>query len=149
MCDFKVTATLILTAALASTTANAEIYKWTDDDGNVHYTDTPMIASSQRVNIDSKATDNAQVTAQVQARLERQAVASTATAQTGLTAAEMRAEKQARSEKCSKYRERLTRYVQTRHLYREDENGERVYLDESEMDQARSKVEGQVQEYCN
>ena len=148
---FSTTAMLILSVALAGAATASEIYKWTDDDGNVHYTDKPVDQSSERLDMVSKGTDNANVQTQVQARHDRQAPAAEAAANdpAGPTAEELRAEAKERSEKCSMYRERLTRFVQTRHLYREDENGERVYLDESEMHQAREKVEGQIKEYCN
>jgi hypothetical protein len=36
----------------------------------------------------------------------------------------------------------------SRRLYREDENGERVYLDEAQMQSARDRVQSQVEEYC-
>jgi hypothetical protein len=39
---------LVLIAALAAMPANAELYKWVDADGNVHYTDTPPPASAKK-----------------------------------------------------------------------------------------------------
>lgn len=39
---------LMLTAALAVTPAGAELYKWTDADGNVHYTDTPPPSGARK-----------------------------------------------------------------------------------------------------
>jgi hypothetical protein len=47
------------------------------------------------------------------------------------------------------YQERMTRFVQSRHLYREGENGERVFLDESEKSAAEQNVQDQIAEYCN
>ena len=47
------------------------------------------------------------------------------------------------------YKQRLTRFVQSRRLYKEDENGERVYLDDEETQAAREKTQQQVQEFCN
>ena len=47
--------TLILAASLAMTTAaHAEVYKWVDEDGNVHFTDTPPPKQkTEEVKIDS------------------------------------------------------------------------------------------------
>jgi len=147
----SLTAVLILSAGLASNAAASEIYKWTDADGNVHYTDKPMDPSYEHLAIASRPTDNASVQAQTQARLERQATAAeeAANAPAGPTRDELRAEAKERAEKCSLYRERMTRFVQSRHLYREGENGERVYLDESEKTAAEQKVQDQIKEYCN
>ena len=42
----------------------------------------------------------------------------------------------------------MQRFVTSRRLYREDEAGERVYLDEAETQAARQRVEDQISEYC-
>ena len=148
---FKITATLILSVAMASAATASEIYRWTDEDGNVHYTDKPVEPSSERMNIASRSTDNSAVQAQTQARLDSNAAAAEAAANepAGPTPEELRAEKKQRAEQCTKYRERLTRFVQSRHLYREDENGERTYLDEAETQKTRNKAEENVREYCD
>ena len=71
----SLTAVLILSAGLASTAGASEIYKWTDAEGNVHYTDKPMDPSFQQLAMVSRPTDNARVQAQTQTRLDRQAAA--------------------------------------------------------------------------
>ena len=145
------TATLILSVALASAATASEIYKWTDEDGNVHYTDTPVDGSSERLNIVSRSTDNDRVQTQTQARLDRQSAAAEAAANApaGPTQEELRAEKKERAEKCSMYRARLTKFTQSRRIYREDEYGEREYLDEAETQKTRDKAEEMVREYCD
>ena len=57
----------------------------------------------------------------------------------------------ARKEKeaeCERSREALERVVSRRRLYRMDENGERVYLDDDEIDKARSLARERVDENC-
>jgi hypothetical protein len=39
--------------------------------------------------------------------------------------------------------------LQSRRLYRTDENGERVYLDEAQRQEARQKAEKQITEFCS
>ncbi len=145
------TAVMVLAASLASNAAASDIYKWTDENGNVNYTDKPMGPSSDPIDITSRSTDNAGVQAQTQARLDRQAAAAeeAAKAPAGPTRDELRAEARERADKCNMYQERMTRFAQSRVLYREDKNGERVYLDESEKSAAEQKVQDQVAEYCN
>lgn len=145
------TATLILSVALASAATASEIYKWTDEDGNVHYTDTPVNESSERLNIASRSTDNDRVQSQTQARFDRQSTAAEAAANApaGPTQEELRAEKKERDEKCSMYQARLTKFTQSRRIYREDEYGEREYLDEAETQKTRDKAEEMVREYCD
>lgn len=141
---------LVATIATVSLASASEIYKWTDEDGNVHYTDTPQGDPSERLDIQSRATDNITVAQQTQARLDRQTAhqEELANAPQGQTPEELRAEKQNRAEQCSMYQQRLTKYSQSRHLYKEGADGEREYLDEAEMATAHEKVQEQIKEYC-
>jgi hypothetical protein len=143
---------LTLAAAAAGTAVAGDIFKWTDEDGNVHFGDRPEGEDPERLAIQSKPTDPAHVQAMVQARADAAAKAAeeqAAAAPQGPSPEELQAQADARAEKCSKYREQLQRFVQSRRLYRQDENGERVYLDEEETQAARERVENQVQEFCS
>ena len=148
---------LFLAACLAVTATGAvfagEIYKWTDADGNAHFGDRPSgAATEERLAISSNPTDPERVRAIVQARNDARAernVQEAAAAQAEPTAEEVRAQEAERKEKCNTYKERLQKFVTSRRLYREDENGERVYLDEEETLAARARVQEQVVEYCN
>lgn len=143
---------LMLVLFAASTTAVGQIYKWTDEDGNVHFADKPVGEEAEKVAIQSKRTNADRVQAEQQARVAASAKAAeeeAAAAPTGPTADEMQARAEERAQKCDMYRERMARFVRSRRIYREDENGERVYMTEEEMQAAREQVENQVQEYCN
>jgi hypothetical protein len=144
---------LIIVALSVSGIALAnDIYKWTDDDGNVHYGDRPSgDASEERVAISSRPTDPGQVQARVQSGHERDVATpeEVAAASTGPSEEELQAQAKERAQKCETYKARLQKFVTSRRLYRQDENGERVYLDEEQAQAARERVENQVQEYCN
>lgn len=135
-------------------TAN-EIYKWTDEDGNVYYGDRPSGASTEeRLGITYQPTDNSVVEKRVQSRLDAQTArheAESVAAAKKAEADENAAAEQARKERCDRARARLNTYVQgqDRRLYRTDENGERVYLDDAERAQARTDAEKQVTEFCS
>ena len=142
---------LALVLISASATAVGQIYKWTDEEGNVQYGDKPVGEDTERVAIQSRRTNPERVQSQVQARADAAAKAAeeeAAAAPAGPTAEELQARLDERAKKCDTYRERLQRFVRSRRIYREDENGERVYMTEEEMQEAREKVEKQVQEYC-
>lgn len=146
-----ISAVLMSTAIVALAAGASEIYRYTDENGNVHYTDTPMGEPSERLDIQSRRTDRAAVEAQLQARLDRKAKADEAAAAAEADAPsreEVLADRKERQEKCATYRERLTRLVQNRRIYREDENGERDYLDEDQMAQVRADAQAKVEEYC-
>ena len=142
---------IIAIAATASTAAIADdIYKSTDAEGNVHYEDRPTgDPGEERLTLSFKRTDRNAI--QQRARTQQESLsARREKAEEGKrTAAEQKAEAEERNQKCDRYRGQLQTMVQSRRLYREDENGERVYLDESERQEARTRVEELIGENCN
>ncbi len=144
--------TMMLAVSAAGMAFASDIYKRTDEQGNVHYGDRPTgDASEERLAISSRPTDPSRVQTQVQADYEARAAAKEAAASVpaGPSSEELQAQALERREKCATYKARLQKFVNSRRLYRQDENGERVYLDEDETQAARELVENQVAEYCS
>jgi len=142
---------LMLAVTVAGGAVAGDIYKWTDEEGNVHFGDRPLGEDPERLSIQSKPTDSARVDAMVQARASAAAKAAeeeAAATPEGPSPEELQAQADAREQKCDSYRAQLQKYITSRRLYREDESGERVYLDEAETLAARERVENQVQEFC-
>jgi hypothetical protein len=146
---------LLITVAAALVTGGtavaSDIYKWTDREGNVHYEDRPIADTPvERLDIVSRNTDNSAVQARMTANREARAAARQVASEAPATMSkeELRAEQEKRQEQCQTYRDRLESFLRSQRLYREDESGERQYLDESEMMAARTRVEGQIKEYC-
>jgi len=142
---------LMLAVTTAGTAVAGDIFKWTDEDGNVHFGDRPLGEDPEKVAIQSRPTNPERVQATVQSRANAAAKAAeeeAAATPAGPSLEELQAQADERAEKCDKYREQLQRFVRSRRLYREDESGERVYLDEDEMQAARERVENQVQDFC-
>ena len=144
--------TATLAALLASGIAVAgEIYKWTDDDGNVHYEDRPTGDTEiERLDIVTKNTDNSLVQANLDANREaRDAARQVASeAPPEMTRDEILAEQQKRKDECQRYRDRLQEFLRSQRLYEEDEAGNRSYLSDEDMMAARTRVQDQIQEYC-
>lgn len=146
---------ILLSVVFASDVDASDIYKWTDEDGNVHYGDRPVGAlsgSAETVALTSQRTNPEAVQARVEARQERQETRSearTAAAEAEALEAEQRAAAEQKAEQCSQYRARLETYATSRRLYKLDDNGERVYLDNSQMQTARSDLQKRIQENCS
>lgn len=145
---------LVFTLSIAATGTlyGNSIFKWTDEDGNVHYSDLPTgAAGEERLEITSRPTDRARVQAEMQAQVDAQVLKAqeAATAPQGPTPEQLHAETLERKEKCNMYRDRQTRFLENRRIYRMDENGERVYYDEEEMQAARDNVRDMVAKYCS
>jgi hypothetical protein len=140
-----------LSMAATGTLFASEIYKWTDEEGNVHYSDLPTgAAGEEHLAIRSRPTDPARVQAEAQARVDDRTLIAEkeANAPQGPTPEELRAEARERQETCNKYRDRQTKFTENRRIYKMDENGERVYYDEEEMRAARAGVDDLVEKYC-
>jgi catalase len=103
------------------------------------------------MNITYTGTSSATVTAQVKRRenyMEALDEARKETASQREAEAQARTEMEQRAAKCQEHRARLESYLQSRRLYRENDAGEREYLDEEQVLEARRKVEEAIQENC-
>ncbi|MDH3333059.1 MAG: DUF4124 domain-containing protein [Gammaproteobacteria bacterium] len=138
---------------IASGAVANEIYKWTDENGNVHYEDRPSgAATEERLQMTYNRTSSSAVHQRVQARVDARTAreeAKTAAEASEKEAAENAAIAAERAQKCDKSRARLESYLQARRVYRTDDNGERVYLDEDQRQEARKKAEEQISEFCS
>lgn len=150
---------LCMVVAVGGNAIASDIYKWTDAAGDVHYGDRPSEdIEAERLDIKSRPTDRTQLASvsrpsndfRRQAPLVAPGADDPAPPEaTGPSPEELRAAAQERAKKCDQYKERLQTFVQSRRLYRQDENGERVYLNEEETQSARAKTQEKVEEYCN
>lgn len=143
--------TFALSIAASGMVSAGDIFKWTDEEGNVHFSDKPAGESDvERLDIQSRPTNPTRVQAEVQAQIDARAQVAEeeASAPQGPTAEELLAAARQREERCQKYTRRQAEFTNNRRIYRLDENGERVYYDEAEMAVARAEVDGLVEKYC-
>ena len=148
-----IAAVAALVLSVGGTAVAEDIYKWIDEDGSVHYEDRPSGAvSEQRIQMTYNRTSNNAVQSRVNSFNESQQVrrdAGKAADEEKSATAEKRAEKEQRQQKCVDTRAQLKRMLEARRLYREDADGERVYLDDDGREEAREHAEELITEYCN
>ena len=154
MKNFRIPVAIACAALLVSGPAAAgEIYKWVDEDGNVHYEDRPSgMPTEERLALNYRRTDSGAVQQRVAARHDREASRAEARSQAEAAkqeAAENAAAAEERKQACERARARLETYLQSPRLYRTDADGERVYLDDEQRQEARRKAEEQVTEFCS
>lgn len=150
------TACLLLTALIGASAVASEttVYMWVDEDGVPQYTDRPPDdADVHPTRIQSRRTDPEAVQARVQqdrdlrqARAERRQQDEEAAAE---EAARRNETLQQRQANCEQARQKLETYENSRRLYRPLPNGEREYLTDEELDQARAQARAQVREWCD
>jgi hypothetical protein len=138
----------LLLALLGTAAHGADVYRTTAPDGTVSYSDRPQGADSEFV---FSATPRGPRTAP--AAQTGQTAGATApeapavpTLPDGPSAAELRAQRQ---KNCEIARERNDRYTVSRRLFRTNAAGEREYLDDAAVAEARAKAAADVQDWCD
>ena len=141
-------------ALLGTTAYGADVYRSTAPDGTVSFSDRPQGADAQYVTS----------TTPVTARPAANAPAPRANAGPGSAAAALPqapgnptlpegpssdALREQRTKNCEIARERLDRYNLSRRLFRTNAAGEREYLDDAAVADARAKAVSDVQDWCD
>ena len=158
---------LLITVAAAgmlvcSTVSASDIYRYVDENGNISYGDRPTgEPTEQRMAMVSQPTNNAAVQERYNARYGQAAEETTEETpevnggigdrlaeEEPMTRAQRVAAARERDAKCEKYRGQLETLVSARRLFRQDDNGERVYLEGDEVMQARAKAQDLITEHC-
>jgi hypothetical protein len=136
--------TLLGTAAYA-----ADVYRSTAPDGTVSYSDRPEGANAQFVFSATSPVPRAPAAGAPAAQPANAAAAPQApdlpTLPEGPSAAELREQRQ---KNCEIARERNDRYTLSRRLWRTNAAGEREYLDDAAVAEARTKAAADVQDWC-
>ena len=132
----------------------ADVYRSTAPDGTVSFSDRPQGADAQFV-IATRGTGHA-APAPAPASSSAEPAAATAAPEAAAppaplpddspTAAQLRQERQ---KNCEIARERQERYTLSRRLFRTNAAGEREYLDDAAIAEARAKAAADVQDWCS
>lgn len=138
---------LFVVFALLCAPAGAEVYTWTDAQGNVHYSDKP-VAGAQAVDVRSARTDPALIEAERRKAEEAQAAEAEAQQKAAEAEQESAAEAARRAGNCEKARVRLSAILGAQRPYRTSADGERHYLSSEEIDAEIREAEGGVAQWC-
>ena len=145
----SLTATVVAFGALP---ASADVYKYKDDQGNVLYTDKPATLPAERLNVQSQKTDTVAAQARVEADMKRMEEADSArkagSAQAGDQKGGQQLSAKDKAERCTKARERYDSYMASQRLYKQDEKGQRSYLSDKELADARATAKSAMDTLC-
>ena len=142
----------LLLALLGTTAYGADIYRTKAPDGTVIYSDLPLTADSEFVSSAAPRAPRGQTAGAPAARsssatstppVEAPAIP---TRGEGPSSAQLRAERQ---KNCEIARETQQRYTLSRRLFRTNAVGEREYLDDAAVAEARAKAAADVRDWCD
>ncbi|HEX7116142.1 MAG TPA: DUF4124 domain-containing protein [Steroidobacter sp.] len=143
---------MLAVAGLSAAQVLADVYKYTDKNGNVLYTDKPPTLPAERLDVQSQKTDIVAVQTRQQEEMKRlqeeearrqQAMADRASNQEA-----ERLNAKDKAERCAQARARYDRYMNSRKLYEPLPNGERRYLTSEELDAARASAKASMDVLC-
>jgi hypothetical protein len=137
----------------AVSVANADVFRWVDDHGGVHYSDQwvpgSQVIKSTRPHPASTAPA---APAPAKAASDTQKQGGTATKEQQQATQAMQQDKaKVREQQCKEAKERYDKVIVARRIYKNDEKGnpdERQYLSEEEADAYRVKARQEMEDFC-
>ncbi len=141
--------------SLFSLTVQAELHKWVDAEGKVHYSDTvpPEVSKTEAVsNVSGKGQAQAPVQYSTKGYAEREAELRKSR-QERAESAEKKAQKDAdtetRKRNCLAAQQNLRSLEEGARIFNYDANGERVYLDDAGREQRMAEVRKNISANCD
>lgn len=133
----------------------APVYKWVDEDGQVHYGSKPKDKNAKEIKIKNKHIDSGSSSKSLNAegradKLNR--FVNSLEAEKKLKADEKRKKKEQEDKniaRCNASRDQLKRYENSGSLYDLDEEGNRILLNKKQYDKAMRQARARVQKWCN
>ncbi|MBX9756138.1 MAG: DUF4124 domain-containing protein [Pseudomonadaceae bacterium] len=136
----------VLCALLLPGVVTAEIYRWTDANGQVHFGEAPQ-AGAVQIEVKPPVVQHDAAAAERQQRTER---FFDARRQEQQQASEKTREQQAKTaQECKQLRNQYAELDQGGTFYKVDAQGERQYYDEKQIDSARSLLKARLAQRCN
>lgn len=123
------------------------VYKWVDDEGNVHYSDRTNI-SAEKLKVDATRGSRDEVDERNEKRDRLLSVMQEERLEKKLAKAEADKNKAQRKAKCEKAQDNLKQYQTAGYLYRLDEQGNRHVLEGEEYTEAMKQANDEVKHWC-
>ena len=136
---------LWLVILLLPSLALAEVYRWTDANGRVHFGETPQ-AGAVQVEVKPQVIQRDAATAEREVRTERFFAARREEQQQADAISRQAQAKQAQD--CQRLRDSQAQLGQGGTFYKDDGKGGRSYYSDEEIDAARRRLSAQVAERC-
>lgn len=142
---------LLLVLPVAS---QAAVYKWIDDEGNVHYGDRPTESEpSVEMEVDDIVTvpsfgDRNDSMSREEMRERLLQSMEEDRLEKKQQREQQQALKQENRKKCNRYRDRMRHYQRASGIYRLDEDGNRVYMSDADRTKATKNLQKKINKYC-
>lgn len=146
----------IIISTFIFSTVNAEtVYKWVDEDGQVHYGSRPDNKDAKKIEIKNRYIDsgNSSAPLSAQERVDKQKQFLNALDAENKSISDEKRKKKEQAElkitRCNASRDQLRRYENSGALYDLDEKGNRILLNKKQYEQAMKQAQARVEKWCN
>lgn len=142
--------TIALLAIIFSSAANAEIFKWVDANGKVHYSDRKTSAQAQTLNVNTGTETLGHAGQDVEERLMQQQKYVNFLQSERVERKEKREEAQQEEDKkrklCAAMRDQLNGYDQSKYRWYEldEKSGERKFLSEEKIEAKKKQLNSEI-----
>ncbi len=134
-----------------TTTVNAGVYKWTDENGNVHFGDRPankneateLIYDTESKSGITNSSGNNKERARMTKELENDRKERESNRE------ERQVKKKKKQKRCKKAKKNVHFYQKTNRIYKYNSNGERIYYSDKDREVKIKKYKNQVAKYCH
>jgi len=140
--------------SMISVSASAQLYKWVDADGKVHYSDKAPPANAKqekKLNIRNEpapAPATAEQAAPAKSYVDQDLEYRKRKVEQEEARKKSEAEAETERQNCARAQEKLRLYEEAGRVYRMDEQGERQYLSDEGREQGLAEAREEVAKYC-
>ena len=133
----------------------ASVYKWVDEDGQVHYGSKPKHENAKQIEIKNRYIDSGNVPPPLSAqdRVDKQKKFINALDAENKSISDAKRKKQEEEERrvtrCNASRDQLKRAENASALYDLDEKGNRILLNKTQYELAMAQARARVEKWCN
>jgi len=131
--------------------AQAGIYKWVDDSGNVHYGDRAPAGDSRQIDVDTRPSSDRDEAVEAQRREKRRRLLDAFAkerADKQAMEAKRRQEKKEHEQHCLEMRDHLRRMLEAGYLYETDEAGNKTIYSAERRRSATQTYQEIIGKYC-
>ncbi|HEY6481954.1 MAG TPA: DUF4124 domain-containing protein [Steroidobacteraceae bacterium] len=149
---FRTIAIGTLIFGITATVAVADVYRWVDEHGSVHYSDE-WVPGSQLIKSTRPRPPGAEQDAPHRPSEQRQLTAATDRASTQIVQenaakAVQQDVAKVRDQQCKEAKERYAKSIQARRIFKTGADGQREYMPDEEADAYRVRARTDVQDAC-
>ena len=146
---------ILVMALMLNTVDAASVYKWVDEDGQVHYGSRPKHEDAKEIEIKNRYIDsgNSPLPLSTQQRVDKQKRFINAMDAENKSISDEKRKKKEQEElkisRCNASRDQLKRAEGAGALYDLDEKGNRVLLNKKQYELAMQQARARVEKWCN